>query len=384
MARALPKHHRGFSVFMENVEKLPNRMRMSRLRKTIAPTLFAASFVFAIGVFGQPANDAAVAEPSAPAVSSYLERILTRVEIAASAAEMVVQADKLRREAEREAKAGRRGEAIKLLRQAGELVAASIPEDDQRRSDPLLQQFLNEITAQVVRLDQPYNSQSPLPMQAGYPAGTGLNPPIVAAFVNYYSRGKGRRTLEAGYSRLNYYRPMMTRIFREEGLPEWLLAAAFVESTYNPAAESNKQAVGIWQFIPETGNRYGLRRTVWTDERTHPEKSTRAAARYLRDLYALFGDWKLALAGYNWGENRVARLIRRTGVRDFWTLAAKGYFPTQTANYVPAILAAAQLLNLPGVAPMNAAYQLPRPPGMKWHLVRRYKETRAANFARPE
>ena len=354
------------------MEKLPDRTEMSRLGKTSTPTLLTIFFLFAVGVFGQPANDGAVPEQPAAAVSSYMERILTRVEIAASAAEMVVEADKLRRVADREVKAGRRVEAIKLLRQAGELVAASMPEDDQRRNDPLLQQVLNEITAQLVQLDQPYRPQSSLPMQAIYPSGTGFNPPIVASFINYYSRGKGRRTLELGYSRLNYYRPMMARIFREEGLPEWLLAAAFVESIYNPVAGSKKQAVGIWQFIPETGNRYGLQRTVWTDERRHPEKSTRAAARYLRDLYALFGDWKLALAGYNWGENRVARLVRRTGIRDFWTLAAKGYFPTETANYVPAILAAAQLFNLPGAAPTNAAYELPPPPpGMKWQIVRR-------------
>lgn len=354
------------------MEKLPDRMKMSSLRKTIAPTLLAVSFVFAVGVFGQPANNSTVPEQSAAEVGSYMERILTRVEIAASAAEIVVQADKLRREAEREVKAGRRDGATKLLRQAGELVAASMPEDDQRRNDPLLRLVLNEITAQLVQFDQPYKSESPLPMTARYGAGNGLNPPIVTSFINYYSRGKGRRTLEVGYSRLNYYRPMMVRIFREEGLPEWLLAAAFVESTYSPTAGSNKQAVGIWQFIPETGNRYGLRRTVWTDERTHPEKSTRAAARYLRDLYALFGDWKLALAGYNWGENRVARLIRRTGIRDFWTLAARGYFPAETANYVPAILAAAQLFNLPGAVPANAAYQLPPPPpGMKWQIVKR-------------
>lgn len=361
------------SWFMEKaMERLHDRTKTSRLTKPIAPILLTVFFVFAAGVFAQPASDGAVPEQPAAAVSSYMERILTRVEIAASAAEMVVEADKLRRDAEREVKAGRRVEAIKLLRQAGELVAASMPEDDQRRNDPLLKQVLNEITAQLVQLDRPYGAAAPLPMEASYVAGNRSNPQLVTSFINYYSRGKGRRTLEIGYSRLNYYRPMMARIFREEGLPEWLLAAAFVESTYNPAAGSKKQAVGIWQFIPETGNRYGLQRTVWTDERTHPEKSTRAAARYLRDLYALFGDWKLALAGYNWGENRVARLIRRTGIRDFWTLAAKGYFPAETANYVPAIPAAAQLFNLPGATPTNVAYQLPPPPpGMKWQIVRR-------------
>jgi membrane-bound lytic murein transglycosylase D len=95
-----------------------------------------------------------------------------------------------------------------------------------------------------------------------------------------------------------------------------------------------------------TGNcdRYGLRRTAWSDERDSPEKSTRAAARYLRDLHALFGDWLLALAAYNWGESRVAIVIHRTGIRDFWTMADRGLLPKETANYVPSVLAASRLL----------------------------------------
>ena len=137
---------------------------------------------------------------------------------------------------------------------------------------------------------------------------------------------------------------MMTRIFREEGVPEWLLGVGFVESTYNPIAHSPKEAHGIWQFIPGTGDRYGLKRTAWTDERSSPEKSTRAAARYLRDLHALFGDWLLALTAYNWGEGRVAKVMHRTGIRDFWTLADRGLLPQETTNYVPSVLAASQLL----------------------------------------
>jgi len=173
--------------------------------------------------------------------------------------------------------------------------------------------------------------------------GSYLSNPQVSAFLNYW-RGHGRSRLDIGRTRLAEYRPMIARVFREEGVPEWLLAVGFVESTYNPSALSPKQALGIWQFLPGTGVRYGLQRTAWTDERQHPEKSTRAAAHYLRDLRALFGDWPLALAAYNWGENRVARVIRQTGVRDFWTMAARGLLPQETINYVPSVLAASQLL----------------------------------------
>jgi Transglycosylase SLT domain len=137
---------------------------------------------------------------------------------------------------------------------------------------------------------------------------------------------------------------MMAQVFREEGVPEWLLGVGFVESTYNTGAHSPKAAHGIWQFIPGTGDRYGLKRTAWTDERGNPEKSTRAAARYLRDLHALFGDWLLAVAAYNTGENRVAKVMHRTGIRDFWSLADRGLLPQETINYVPSVLAASQLL----------------------------------------
>ena len=212
----------------------------------------------------------------------------------------------------------------------------------QSRQDPLLREYLLEITKELVALDAPTKLAGESFIDADSVANA-----RVAAFINYF-QGRGRSRLEIGQSRLASYRPMMAQVFREEGVPEWLISVGFVESTYNSRAHSPKEAHGIWQFIPGTGDRYGLRRTAWTDERGNPEKSTRAAARYLRDLHALFGDWQLALAAYNWGEGRVAGIIRRTGIRDFWTMADRGLLPQETANYVPSVLAASRLLFGPG------------------------------------
>jgi len=140
-------------------------------------------------------------------------------------------------------------------------------------------------------------------------------------------------------ARYREYREPLGRILIEEKVPVELLAVALVESGLNPLALSPKGARGIWQLMPETAERYGLVVGATADHRTHPEHSTRAAARYLRDLYQQFGDWKLTLAAYNWGENRVQRIVERTGIRDFDQLARRGLLPLETSKYVPAVLA---------------------------------------------
>ena len=129
------------------------------------------------------------------------------------------------------------------------------------------------------------------------------------------------------------------RIFTEEGVPQELLRVAAIESNYDPLALSSKGARGVWQLMPETAARFGLRVDSQTDERTQPVRSTRAAAQYLRKLYAQFGDWRLALAAYNAGEGAVKAAIQRAGTTDFRQLAERGLLPEETRRYVPAVLA---------------------------------------------
>jgi membrane-bound lytic murein transglycosylase D len=142
----------------------------------------------------------------------------------------------------------------------------------------------------------------------------------------------------AAQARLLKLRVDAARIFAEEGVPLELLVVAEVESGFNPLALSSKGARGPWQLMPATAERFGLRVDGQTDDRILPERSTRAAARYLRVLYEQFGDWLLALAAYNAGEGRVAKAIGRGGTRNFWQLAQQRLLPEVTRHYVPAVM----------------------------------------------
>jgi membrane-bound lytic murein transglycosylase D len=161
----------------------------------------------------------------------------------------------------------------------------------------------------------------------------------VLGFLEYYENGRGRGTIEVGLQRMGRFQPMIERILKEEGVPLDLIYLSQAESAFEPRAVSRAQARGMWQFISSRGKEYGLRQTWWVDERNDPEKSTRAAARHLKDLYQEFGDWYLAMAAYNSGPVRVQRALEKTGADNFWTLAEKRALPKETINYVPTILA---------------------------------------------
>jgi membrane-bound lytic murein transglycosylase D len=168
----------------------------------------------------------------------------------------------------------------------------------------------------------------------------------VLACVNLY-QGRLRDWFSAALVRGGRYLPHIREVFAEEGIPQDLAYTALVESAFKPSALSRAKARGVWQFIPETGRRFGLQQDWWIDERGDPEKATRAAAKYLKSLYVMFGDWNLALAGYNAGEGKVARGLARYSVTDFWSLAETRGLRNETKNYVPMIHAAIVVAKAP-------------------------------------
>jgi membrane-bound lytic murein transglycosylase D len=162
-----------------------------------------------------------------------------------------------------------------------------------------------------------------------------------------YYQTRGRRDFQRQLARAGRYEPTLRAIMREYGLPQDLVYLAMIESGYDPNAYSRAHAVGLWQFLRSTAAHYGLRVSDWIDERRDPILATRAAAAHLRDLYEELGSWYLVAAAYNAGHTRVRRAIRRSGSRDFWTLARRGYLPDETRDYVPKLIAAALIAKQP-------------------------------------
>jgi hypothetical protein len=159
----------------------------------------------------------------------------------------------------------------------------------------------------------------------------------VRRFLDQFQTGYRRAVVERWLTRSGRFLPMILEVFKQKGLPEELVFTAMIESGFDPVAVSRAGAKGLWQFMAPTARQYGLRVDRWLDERLDPEKSTVAAANYLKDLYTIFGSWDLVQAAYNAGEMKVIRAIQGTGTRDFWSLTHSRLLRDETKNYVPAI-----------------------------------------------
>lgn len=193
-----------------------------------------------------------------------------------------------------------------------------------------------------------------------------LNDAVLACIDLY--QGRLRDWFGSALARGGRYLAFIREVFASEGIPRDLAYAALVESAFRTGALSRAKARGVWQFIPATGKRFGLQQDWWVDERSDPEKATRAAARYLKALHALFGDWNLALAAYNAGEAKVQRVIARYGSDDFWELAKhreRYSLRDETRNYVPMIHAAIVVAK----APDKYGFQIEPEPALTYDSV---------------
>lgn len=180
----------------------------------------------------------------------------------------------------------------------------------------------------------------------------------VVDHITYFQTGI-RDKFKLWLSRSSKYIPMMRQILKEFELPEDLVYLSLIESGFNPNAYSRARAVGPWQFINSTGRKYGLRIDDWVDERRDPVKSTVAAARYLKDLFNMFGSWNLALASYNAGEGRIQRALVKSKGDDFWDLTSTRHIRRETKEYVPKFMAATIIAKNPERYGFDVEYSSP-------------------------
>ncbi len=227
--------------------------------------------------------------------------------------------------------------ALSVPAPAQELKAAPVPPVEESFS--ALNQALSAKATDLLA-----RAQWPAPVPLSDSPGTPASALNAAPKLLFPRQTEPSSQLQSALQRLRTLRPVVESVLREEGIPPQMEAVALIESGGHINALSRKGARGLWQLMPDSARRYGLTVTATIDERLDPYKSTRAAASYLRDLYLLFGDWRLALAAYNAGEDTVQRAIERAGTRDFTAIARAGMVPLETQNYVPAVLSAMGVL----------------------------------------
>jgi membrane-bound lytic murein transglycosylase D len=188
--------------------------------------------------------------------------------------------------------------------------------------------------------------------------------PKVEGFVERYQT-KWRTTLDDALARGSLYMPDVRTILETEGVPSELAYLPVVESRFRLDAVSHAGAAGPWQFMRRTARRYGLRVDRYVDERHDLEKSTRAAAHYLRDLHDMFDDWLLTLAAYNAGEGTIARLQERRQLHNFWDMSEDGHLSRETSDFIPRFLAVLEIVK----EPVAYGFELPEDGALAYEQV---------------
>ena len=255
----------------------------------------------------------------------------------------------------------------KVLNNVNDLELATVQQSDaapEQKAEPAPIDEANEVTNYPV--DQNLKAKATAEIKVTHSDLPLMMTDQVASYINYFST-RGRPTLEHGLTQSGRYRDLIENVLKEEGVPQDLIYLAQAESGFHPYAVSRVGARGIWQFMGSRAKGYGLHRDLWVDDRQDPEKSTRAAAHHLKDLYNQFGDWYLAMAAYNSGPGTVQSAVKRTGYADFWELYRRNVLPKETRNYVPIIVAVAIMTKNPSQYGLQNI--IPDPP-MKYDTVK--------------
>ncbi len=226
----------------------------------------------------------------------------------------------------------------------------SLEESFERMKDILAQYEMESISPSSSSLEIGLDGKLP----EGETRTTGISasfPKLLNDRVKVYIdlfQNKADHFFTKSLARSQAYEGIIRPILREKNLPEELLYLALIESGYDPYAQSRAKATGMWQFMKGTAKRFGLRVDQWVDERRDPEKSTLAAADYLKSLYEMFNCWFLAAAGYNAGEAKIIQAMKRANSQDFWDISRHRYLKRETKEYVPRLLAAIAIAQDPG------------------------------------
>lgn len=287
----------------------------------------AGLFAFAVPAFGDNSSAAGAPQAQSKSVTLGHSRILRASPITNSKAALNSKAGSSSKPLDRSTQ-------IASARKPQASLSSAVPSLNSRRA--ITKKTLNQ---------HPVDTFTPVDNSPYFDIPVTYNSKV-RFWINNFQTG-GRKWFRTWLERSSAYMPMMQKVLKERGLPQDLAYIAMIESGFSSKATSTASAVGYWQFISPTASRYGLRMNWWLDERRDFSKSTTAAARYLGDLFRIFGSWYLTASAYNMGEGRMNRLVTKYNTSNYWILSKRPDFPEETKQYIPKMLAAMLIAKAP-------------------------------------